>query len=146
MVWWRAARGRSGILPRHPQLKIALSEGQVGWMPFMLERADSLWERGDAFERGGCARISEPAEQLREGSDLGLSLRRHPRLASREAIGMSQTMCEVGYPHADSTFPHTLLTAEKLFMTSNLTDHEAWQLLRGNVFDCYGLQRFGGSN
>src|ERR671910_112087 len=38
----------SGTLDRFPGLTIAYSEGQVGWMPYVLERADKLWaERGD---------------------------------------------------------------------------------------------------
>ena len=38
----------SGTLERFPTLSIAYSEGQVGWMPYVLERADKLWaERSD---------------------------------------------------------------------------------------------------
>ena len=32
----------SGTLERFPTLKIAYSEGQVGWMPYVMERADKL--------------------------------------------------------------------------------------------------------
>ena len=34
----------SGVLARFSSLRIALSEGQVGWMPFLLERLDEAWE------------------------------------------------------------------------------------------------------
>ena len=38
----------SGTMERFPNLVIAYSEGQVGWMPYVIERADKLWaERGD---------------------------------------------------------------------------------------------------
>src|SRR4051794_187771 len=38
----------SGTLERFSTLRIAYSEGQVGWMPYVLERADKLWaERSD---------------------------------------------------------------------------------------------------
>ena len=33
----------SGTLARFPELVIAYSEGQVGWMPYVLERMDKLW-------------------------------------------------------------------------------------------------------
>ena len=26
-----------------PNLKLAYSEGQIGWMPYVLERADDVW-------------------------------------------------------------------------------------------------------
>ena len=30
---------------RFPRLKVALSEGGIGWVPYMLERIDYTWER-----------------------------------------------------------------------------------------------------
>src|SRR5438874_2782009 len=33
----------SGVFDRFPRLTMALSEGQVGWIPFLLERLDSVW-------------------------------------------------------------------------------------------------------
>ncbi|HVW30946.1 MAG TPA: amidohydrolase family protein, partial [Acidimicrobiia bacterium] len=35
----------SGVLPRFPALKFFLGEAQVGWIPYFLERADTVWER-----------------------------------------------------------------------------------------------------
>ena len=35
----------SGKLVQFPTLKLAYSEGQIGWIPYILERADSVWER-----------------------------------------------------------------------------------------------------
>ena len=33
----------SGVLVRFPDLKLAYSEGQIGWIPYILERADDVW-------------------------------------------------------------------------------------------------------
>ncbi len=33
----------SGIFERFPKLKAAYSEGQIGWIPYVLERADQVW-------------------------------------------------------------------------------------------------------
>src|SRR5262249_54231911 len=33
----------SGVLVRFPTLKLAYSEGQIGWIPYILERADDVW-------------------------------------------------------------------------------------------------------
>jgi hypothetical protein len=35
----------SGIFGRHPNLKIALSEGSIGWMPYFLERAEQVIDK-----------------------------------------------------------------------------------------------------
>ena len=34
-----------------PKLKIAYSEGQIGWIPYALERADTIWEQHDSWQR-----------------------------------------------------------------------------------------------
>ena len=33
----------SGVFARFPQIKVAYSEGQAGWVPYVLERVDKLW-------------------------------------------------------------------------------------------------------
>ena len=41
----------SGVLVRFPELKLAYSEGQIGWIPYVLERADDVWEEHRALGR-----------------------------------------------------------------------------------------------
>jgi hypothetical protein len=36
-----------------------------------------------------------------------------------------------------------LRTAKKVIATTNPTEQEAWQMLRGNAIECCGLHRFG---
>jgi len=38
----------SGTLERFPKLRFAYAEGQVGWMPYVIERMDKLREERDA--------------------------------------------------------------------------------------------------
>ena len=35
----------SGLFQRYPNLKIALSEGEVGWIPYFLERAEQVLDK-----------------------------------------------------------------------------------------------------
>jgi len=44
----------SGLFEKFPRLKIAYSEGQIGWIPYVLERADAVWEDNRGW--GGVAR------------------------------------------------------------------------------------------
>src|SRR5919106_48170 len=39
----------SGVLDRFGELRIAWSEGQVGWMPFILERLDQVWSERPVY-------------------------------------------------------------------------------------------------
>ena len=51
----------SGTLSRFADLKIAFAESQVGWMPFQIERMDSVWRDGV----GGVEFPVAPSEQVR---------------------------------------------------------------------------------
>lgn len=35
----------SPVFHRRPRLKVGLSEGGIGWVPYLLERIDGTWER-----------------------------------------------------------------------------------------------------
>jgi predicted TIM-barrel fold metal-dependent hydrolase len=39
----------SGRLVKFPQLKLAYSEGQIGWLPYALERMDDVWSEHRAW-------------------------------------------------------------------------------------------------
>ena len=56
---------------------------------------------------------------------------------------MNQICFEVDYPHADTTFPHTLEVATKIVTKAGLDAGEIYRLMRGNAIDAFGLERFG---
>jgi predicted TIM-barrel fold metal-dependent hydrolase len=132
----------SGVLARFEDIKIALSEGQVGWMPYLLERADDIWERGNEYDPDIRKRIPDrPSSYMNRV--YGCLFNDLHGLESRDKIGMDQLMFETDYPHADSTFPDSQKTAARLTELARLTEHETWQLLRGNAIRCYDLEQFG---
>ena len=52
----------SGLLLRFPNLKLAFSESQIGWIPYALERMDRIWSVGNAISKiRPCHRRSRPA-------------------------------------------------------------------------------------
>ena len=61
----------SGVLVRHPDLKLLYAEAQIGWIPFVLERIDDVWETHqgwshskDAVERAAVVVLLPPGHQL----------------------------------------------------------------------------------
>lgn len=133
----------SGIFERFPQLRIALSEGQVGWLPFVMDRLDSVWRRGDLYEVDIRARLPRLPSSYVAGRVYGCVFDDIVGLRARDVVGMEQIMFEIDFPHADSTFPNSRDHAARLADEANLDQHEAWQLLRGNAIECYQLGRFG---
>ena len=61
----------SGVLVRFPTLKLAYSEGQIGWIPYALERADTTWEYHSNWT-GAKETIPEPPSTYYRGPGLRL--------------------------------------------------------------------------
>jgi predicted TIM-barrel fold metal-dependent hydrolase len=130
----------SGTLERFPSLTIAYSEGQVGWMPYVMERADKL-----AAERAansfGTSLPQPPSSYV--SRIYGCIFDDEIGLANRDVIGMDQICFETDYPHADSTFPHSKKVVEDICTQAGLDADERYKLLRGNAITAFGLERFG---
>jgi predicted TIM-barrel fold metal-dependent hydrolase len=131
----------SGVLVRFPQLTVALSEGQVGWMPFILERLDSVWADRPVY--GNLEKLPRPPSSYVPDRVFGCVFDDVVGLQLREHIGMRQIMFETDYPHGDSTWPNSKSVLEKVVDKAGLDDAETYLLARGNAIRCYGLQRFG---
>jgi predicted TIM-barrel fold metal-dependent hydrolase len=131
----------SGTLERFPTLKIAYSEGQVGWMPYVLERADKLWaERSDnSFGTS----LPRPPTSYIPGRVYGCIFDDETGLRNRDAVGIDQICFETDYPHADSTFPHSKKVAADISAQAGLDAEETYKLVRGNAIRAFGLERFG---
>ena len=131
----------SGVFVRFPRLKIMYAEHQVGWMPFVLERADKLWEqRGDT--KWGSSLPTEPSSYVRDHVYSSI-FDDETGLKNREAIGMDQILFETDYPHGDGTFPISQEVLGTLAKRAELTDEETYKFARGNAIRAFGLDRFG---
>lgn len=131
----------SGTLARFPELVIAYSEGQVGWMPYILERADKLWEERSDNSFG--TSLPEPPSSYIPGRVYGCIFDDQTGLRNRDVVGMDQICFETDYPHADSTFPHSKETLAKISEEAGLNQEEIYKLARGNAIKAFKLERFG---
>jgi predicted TIM-barrel fold metal-dependent hydrolase len=126
----------SGVLVRFPDLRLAYSEGQIGWIPYILERADDVWVEHRAW--GGVRDIvPEPPSTYYYRQVYGCFFRDHHGIVSLDAVGEDNTTFETDYPHTDSTWPHTKEVAEKMF--TGLDDAVIYKLVRGNAIRMLSL-------
>jgi predicted TIM-barrel fold metal-dependent hydrolase len=120
----------SGVLVRFPDLKLAYSEGQIGWIPYILERADDVWLEHRAW--GGVRDIvPEPPSTYYYRQVFGCFFRDRHGIESLKTVGVDNTTFETDYPHTDSTWPHTKKVAQELM--AGLTDDVVYKLVRGNA-------------
>jgi predicted TIM-barrel fold metal-dependent hydrolase len=125
----------SGNLVRFPKLKIAYSESQIGWMPFVLERLDKTFEHREYA--GLDPIITEPPSTYVAGRVYGSFFDDETGIENRHKIGTSQLVFEVDYPHQDTTWPHTPKIVEQ--MASQVTPEELLMITRTNALDMLGL-------
>ena len=120
----------SGVFTEFPNLKIAYSEGQIGWIPYILERANTVWEENRGW--GGIAdKVLVPPSQLFKEHVYGCYFDDPHGLRSLEEIGVDNVTFECDYPHSDSTWPHTAKIAAE--QTRELSDEVVYKLMRGNA-------------
>jgi predicted TIM-barrel fold metal-dependent hydrolase len=126
----------SGVLVRFPRLKLAYSEGQIGWLPYVLERVDDVWREHRAW--GGVADlIPEPPSTYYYRQVFGCFFRDQHGLDSLDKVGVDNVTFETDYPHTDSTWPHSKEIAAR--MTSRLTPEVRYKVLRGNAIRMLSL-------
>ena len=125
----------SGNLVRFPKLKIAYSESQIGWMPFILERLDKVFEHREYA--GMDPIITEPPSSYMAGRVYGSFFDDEVGIASRHIIGVKQLVFEIDYPHQDTTWPNTSAVVEK--MAAMVTPAELECILRTNALDMLGI-------
>jgi predicted TIM-barrel fold metal-dependent hydrolase len=128
----------SGVLVRYPMLKLAYSEGQIGWIPYALERADIVWEHHDAWIKAK-ERIPNPPSTYYKGRIFGCFTADDHGLNNIDAVGEDNVCFETDYPHTDTTWPFVREEVER--MTAELTDEQRYKVLRGNAIRMLDLDR-----
>jgi predicted TIM-barrel fold metal-dependent hydrolase len=128
----------SGVLVRFPQLKLAYSEGQIGWIPYALERADNVWEYHSGWT-GSKEKIPERPSSYYRGRVFGCFTTDRHGVASIAEVGEDNICFETDYPHTDTTWPFAREEAAR--MTAALTDDQRYKVLRGNEIRMLELDR-----
>jgi predicted TIM-barrel fold metal-dependent hydrolase len=126
----------SGHFTTFPDLKVAYSEGQIGWIPYILERADTVWRENAAW--GGVKeKVLQPPSELFRDHVYGCFFDDPVGLRNIDAIGVDNVTYESDYPHSDSTWPHTAKIAAE--QTADLPDDIVAKVLRGNAIEMLHL-------
>ena len=115
---------------KHPNLKMAMSEGGIGWVPMLLDRLDYIVDHSKRRRRLGRTARRRLAAQL-----LVLHLEDRSTIDTRYRIGVEHIMVEVDYPHGDSTWPDTQLVIDDAW--GHLPSHELRALCCENAAALY---------
>ena len=143
----------SPMFHRFPNLKIALSEGGVGWMPYFLERAEEVLNNHRHWAAKGNRRIDHTTQMLGAAEEnlvdfmtldirklfhehvYGCFIRDEAGVATIDIIGEDNICIETDYPHSDCKWPECIQFAHS--MLGKLTDDQKYKVLRGNAERIY---------
>lgn len=98
----------SGWAVKYPDLKVAMSEGGIGWVAMLIDRLDNIIDRS-GYGMGWDIR---PADVLRRNFWF-CTIDDPSTIETRRTIGVDRVMVEVDYPHGDGTWPDTQAVIEK---------------------------------
>ncbi|MBM3926171.1 MAG: amidohydrolase [SAR202 cluster bacterium] len=128
----------SGVLERHPKLKIVSVEHELGWIPFFTSRMDVYYrDRPDVATyrfKDGAVPSDFMKRQVYHGFQedvLGIELRHH--------IGVTQMLWGSDYPHAESTFPRSREILDQIL--EGVPEGERRLIEGGNSARVYGFKQ-----
>lgn len=102
----------SPVCRKFPGLKLAFSEGGIGWIPAALERADRQFIRHAPWTGQSGAL---PSEIFRQNMYFCMIYEPVGLHMTMEAVGIERIFWELDYPHADSPWPDAQAEVEEQF-------------------------------
>ena len=127
-------------IKEYPDLKIGLSEGGTGWIPYFLERADRTFEMHSTWTHqdfGG----KLPSEVFREHF-LTCFISDHVGVKLRNEVGIDNIAWEADYPHSDSMWPGAPEQLHDVLTEHNVPDDEINKMTYENAMRWYSFDPF----
>jgi predicted TIM-barrel fold metal-dependent hydrolase len=122
----------SPVFQKFPKLKVALSEGSIGWMPYLLERMDDTWSRHRYYAG---IDIPRPPSDVFRAHIRGCFIQDEAGIKLRDVIGVDNIMWEGDYPHSDSLWPHDRKHLEEVL--AEVPDDEAHRIVELNARELF---------
>ena len=130
----------SRVLKEFPAIRIALSEGGTGWVPYFLERVDRtyemhhLWTGQDFGDR-------LPSDVFRQHF-LTCFISDHTGVHLRNEIGIDNISWECDYPHSDSAWPDAPEELAQVMTEAAVKPDEVAKITHENAMRWYSFDPF----
>ncbi len=134
-----------GVLERHPNLKIVLTEQGLSWTPRGVETLDWFHRRmthGGAAEAMFFGAVTKdltltPSEYFARNFWIGASFLRPSESPLRHEIGVDRIMWGADYPHSEGSYPYTTEALRAAF--ADCPPAETRQMLETTAAAVYGF-------
>jgi predicted TIM-barrel fold metal-dependent hydrolase len=127
-------------LRRFPDLRVALSEGGIGWIPFYLDRVDRHYQNQSWIDNSfGEGKL--PSDVFREHF-LACFITDPTGVKLRHDIGIDVIAWECDYPHTDTTWPDSPEFMWRELEGAGCTDDEIHQITWENSVRFFDWEPF----
>jgi predicted TIM-barrel fold metal-dependent hydrolase len=130
----------SAPIKKYKDLKIALSEGGTGWIPYFLDRADRTYEMHSTWTGQDFGK-QKPSEVFRDhfltcfiSDPVGVEL--------RDQIGTDNICWEADYPHSDSMWPDAPEELDAVLKKFDVPDADINKMTHENAMRWYQFDPF----
>jgi predicted TIM-barrel fold metal-dependent hydrolase len=121
----------AGIPHRFPDLRLMYAEAQIGWLPYLLERADDVWSTHRGWSQSQRYCPEPPSSYYWRGNIFSCFFKDPVGVDMLDRIGEDSVVFETDYPHSDSTWPESRQAAAEQF--GHLDQDTIHKLARGNA-------------
>jgi predicted TIM-barrel fold metal-dependent hydrolase len=128
LMWTTVDLLFSGKLQQFPRLQFSLAEGGIGWIPYILERADYTWERHRYYQ--AIDFDARPSDLFREHF-WGCFIDDMHGVKNRHQVGIDRIMLEIDFPHSDSNWPNSRKRAAEVL--ADVPDDECAKIVETNA-------------
>ena len=132
MIW-------AGVFERHPNLRLAVTEGSTIWVPELLALMDQRYgehhftaKLGSEYKKN---LTMSPSEYFRRNIKIGSSAMSRREAEMRYEIGVETIMWGTDYPHPEGTWPSTREMMIEVFQ--GVPEDEIAAMLGGNAAEFY---------
>ena len=135
MIW-------GGVLERHPDLQLVLTEQGSGWVVGELQAMDYTYE--GSYLRRDLREVvrMKPSEYFARQCHLGSSIFSRAEIEARPRIGVDQIMLGMDYPHQEGTWamgPGSVAYFQATLGAAHVPHSEARKMLGETAAELWGL-------
>jgi predicted TIM-barrel fold metal-dependent hydrolase len=127
-------------LHQYPDMRIALSEGSIGWVPYFMERADFTHQQHKAWTHSNTYMGDRKPSEMFKRHFLNCFIDDKFGLHNIDWIGEDNIAYECDYPHSDTLWPKS---PERLWETiKHLTDEQIAKITHLNAMRDFHFDPF----
>jgi predicted TIM-barrel fold metal-dependent hydrolase len=129
----------SRVLQEFPRLRLALSEGGIGWIPYFLERCDYVYKNHKLWTGQNLGML--PSELFRERI-VTCFIDDAFGLENVEHLNTDLVTWECDYPHSDSTWPVSPEEVWRALQAAHLSDELIDKVTHRNAMAVFSYDPF----